>query len=231
MLHGLMGGVGNRGQYLPFSFSDRSNLFAGERVDATTSALGQHDFGQVAGGLVAGTLVATDLGWQPVEDLRTGDRVVTFDSGMRPLRAVRISTLWTAEADAPRAVWPLQVPVRALGNRTTMTLMPEQAVLIESDEAESMYGDPFMLVSAGVLDGHKGITRVPPQREVTVVTLEFESDEVVYANGTLLVHCPADRVDTVRGVEELMSTGSHGCYQRLTDMQGRKLVAAMHAGR
>ena len=231
MLHGLMGGVGNRGQYLPYSFSDRSNLFAGERIDVIGSALGQHDFGQMAGGLIAGTLVATELGWQPIEDLRTGDRVVTFDNGMRPLRAVRISTLWTAETEAPRSVWPLLVPVRALGNRTEMTLMPEQAVLIESDEAEAMYGDPFMLVSAGVLDGYKGITRVPPQREVTVVTLEFEGDEVVYANGTLLVHCPADRVERVRGIDEMMSTGSRGCYQRLTDMQGRKLVAAMHSGR
>lgn len=227
MLHGLTGGFGNRGMYLPFSFADRSNLFAGEMIEAGTSPLGQNDFGTLAGGLIAGTLVATDLGWQPVEDLRTGDRVVTFDNGMRPLRGVQVSTLYTAEHDAPRSVWPLLVPARALGNRTAMTLMPEQAVLIESDQAEAVYGDPFMLVSAGVLDGHKGIARVAPQRQITVVMLEFESDEVVYANGTLLVHCPADRVETVRGIEEMMNTGAHGCYQRLTDVQGRRLMAMM----
>lgn len=227
MLNGLMGSMGNRRQYLPFSFADRSNLFAGEAIEVTSSAVGQNDFGSVAGGLIAGTLVATDLGWQPVQDLRAGDRVVTFDNGMQRLRSVRIASLWTAQNEAPRRVWPMQVPARVLGNRTEMTLMPEQAVLIESDAAETLYGDPFMLVSAGTLDGHKGITRVPPQREITVATLEFEGDEVVYVNGTLLAHCPAPRVETVRSAEDLMLTGMHGAYHRLTDMQARRLVAAM----
>jgi hypothetical protein len=227
MLNGLTGTIGNRGAYFPFSFADRSNLFAGEAIDTTVHALGQNDFGTLGTGLIAGTLVATDLGWQPVQDLRAGDRVVTFDNGMQVLHSVRVSSLWTAQAEAPRKLWPMQVPARALGNRTEMRLMPEQAVLIESDQAEELYGDPFLLVSAGTLEGYKGITRVPPQREVTVVTLQFQGDEVVYVNGTLLAHCPAPRIETVRSAEEMMMTGSDSLYQRLTDPQARRLVAAM----
>lgn len=227
MLNGLTGTIGNRGAYFPYSFADRSNLFAGEAIEASSQAVGQNDFGTIATGLIGGTLVATDLGWQPVQDLRAGDRVVTFDNGMQVLRSVRVSSLWTAQADAPRKVWPMQVPAKALGNRAEMTLMPEQAVLIESDQAEELYGDPFMLVSAGTLDGYKGITRVPPQREVTVVTLEFEGDQVVYVNGTLLAHCPTPRVEIVRSADEMMLTGTEGLYQRLTDPQARRLVAAM----
>lgn len=227
MLHGLMGIIGNRRAYLPYSFADRSDLFAGEAIGVASQTSGQSDFGLLADGLMAGTLVATDLGWQPVQDLRAGDRVVTFDNGMQVLRSVRVSSLWTAQAEAPRKVWPIQVPAKALGNRADMTLMPEQAVLIESDQAEELYGDPFMLVAAGTLDGHKGITRVPPQREITVVTLEFEGDEVVYVNGTLLAHCPAPRIETVRSAEEMILTGTPGLYQRLTDPQARRLVAAM----
>ena len=64
---------------------------------------------------------------------------------------------------------------------------------------------------------------------MTLVTLEFEGDEVIYANGTMLVHCPTNRVEMVHSAEEMMITGTHTCYQRLTDMQGRKLMAAMHA--
>lgn len=227
MLNGLTGTIGNRGAFLPFSFADRSNLFAGEAIETSSQAVGQNEFGAIATGLIGGTLVATDLGWQPVQDLRAGDRVVTFDNGMQVLRSVRVSSLWTAQADAPRKVWPMQVPAKALGNRTAMTLMPEQAVLIESDQAEDLYGDPFMLVSAGTLEGYKGITRVPPQREITVVTLEFDGDQVVYVNGTLLAHCPAPRVETVRSAEDLMLAGSDSLYQRLTDPQARRLVAAM----
>lgn len=227
MLNGLTGTIGNRGAYFPFSFADRSNLFSGEAIDTSAQAVGQNDFGTLGTGLIGGTLVATDLGWQPVQDLRAGDRVVTFDNGMQVLRAVRVSSLWTAQAEAPRKVWPMQVPARALGNRTEMRLMPEQAVLIESDQAEDLYGDPFMLVSAGTLEGYNGITRVPPQREVTVVTLQFQGDEVVYVNGTLLAHCPAPRVETVRSADELMLSGSDGLYLRLTDPQARRLIAAM----
>ncbi|WP_461472156.1 Hint domain-containing protein [Pararhodobacter sp.] len=188
---------------------------------------GQGDFGVIAEGLLAGTTVATDQGWLPVETLRAGDRVVTFDHGMRPVKAVRISKLWTAAQGAPRAVWPLLIPARVLGNRSETRLLPEQSVLIESDAAEEMYGDPFTMVAAGTLEGYMGITRVPPTRELTVVSLKFEGDEVVYTNGTMLVHCPNPRPAMVATADELMSAEMTALYQKLTDQQARSLVEAM----
>ncbi len=228
MLHSWVGSTNNRGNNLPYSFSERSDLWPSHSNKKMTN-LSHSDFGSIAEGLIAGTLVATEMGWQPVEDLATGDRIVTFDNGMRPLKSVSISTLWTAETSAPRNVWPLEVPQRALGNRQTIRLLPDQSVLIESDEAEALYGDPFLMISAGVLEGYKGITRVPPAREMVIVTLEFDRDEVVYANGTTLVHCPNDRATMVKTAEDMMSTGSNTLYQRLTEVQGRHLVAAMQA--
>jgi len=228
MLQSWVGGSFNRRPGFPFSYSERGDVWP-HRPDArSTPALGRNDFGTIAEGLIAGTLVATDLGWQPVEDLQAGDRVVTFDNGLRPLKAVRIGTLWTAGSKAPRAVWPLEVPARALGNRTAIRLLPEQAVLIESDQAEELFGDPFTMVAAGTLDGFKGIARVAPERELTVVSLEFDRDEVVYASGTTLVHCPNHRVELVARAETVMSVGPAGAYQRLTDTQARRLVEAMH---
>ena len=163
MLHNWVNGIVSRGQYIPFSFADRSNLWPDEVDLAPSAKLGQRDFGSIADGLIAGTLVATELGWQPVEDLRTGDRVVTFDNGMRRLKSVRISALFTNGHDAPKQVWPLLIPARALGNRDEIRILPDQAVLIESDEGEALFGDPFTMVNAGVLDGFKGITRTPPR--------------------------------------------------------------------
>lgn len=227
MLHTLVGSKQGSGVGFPFSFSDRSAVWP-DRAEANSFELmDRGDFGAIADGLIAGTQIATELGWQSVEDLRAGDRVVTFDNGMRPLKAVRVSTLWTAEKSAPRAVWPLEVPKSVLGNRDVIRLLPDQAVLIESDEAEALYGDPFTMVSAGSLDGYKGITRVPPARELTLVALEFEGDEVVYVNGTMLVHCPNNHVEKVSTVDELLITGSEGSYQRLTAVQARQLVQAM----
>ena len=227
MLNSWVGSSSNRSKCLPYSFSERSDLWPASVSEASETMGSQNEFGSLAEGLIAGTLVATEMGWQPVEDLRTGDRVVTFDNGMRPLKAVRISTLWTAQTSAPRSVWPLQVPTKALGNREVITLLPDQTVLIESDAAETLYGDPFMMVSAGVLEGFNGIKRVPPKREMIIVALEFEHDEVVYAHGTTLVHCPNSRVDLVATAEDLMQLGTHSPYQRLTEAHVRTLVAAM----
>ncbi len=230
MLHSWVGMTNNRKANLPFSFSDRGDLWAAGSTATPAAMTEPHHGGGIAQGLIAGTLVATEMGWQPVEDLRNGDRVVTFDNGMCPVKAVRISTLWSAEVNAPRSVWPLLVPKKALGNRTEMRLLPEQSVLIESDEAEALHGDPFLLVSASVLDGYKEITRVPPQREMIVVALEFDRDEVVYANGTTLVHCPKAQQAMVSTAEDLMNSGHSALYQRLTDVQGRHLVETMHQG-
>lgn len=227
MLHSWVGSTNNRSRCLPYSFSERSDLWAGSVSETKGATPNQNDFGSIAEGLIAGTLVATELGWQPVEDLGTGDRIMTFDNGMRPLKTVRVSTLWTAQSRAPRSVWPIEVPKKALGNREAMHLLPDQSVLIESDAAEELYGDPFMMISAGILDGFNGICRVPPAREMTIVTLEFARDEVVYANGTTLVHCPKARVNLVHSAEELMTIGSHTPYQHLTEAQGRSLIATM----
>ena len=228
MLHSWVGTTNNRRHNLPYSFFERGDMWPGHAGDSALTSVESNDYGITAEGLIAGTLVATEIGWQPVEDLRAGDRVVTFDNGMRSVKAVRVSTLWTAESNAPRNTWPLEVPKRALGNRENIRLLPDQSVLIETDEAEAIYGDPFMMVAAGVLEGYKGIIRVPPAREMTVVALEFERDEVVYANGTTLVYCPNERVAMVRSAEEMMTTGASALYPRLTDAQGRHLVSMMH---
>ena len=227
MLNSWVGGTINSKPFLAFSFADRSNVWGDDQAIPAVSATSLQEFGAIADGLIAGTLVATELGWQRVEDLHTGDRVVTFDNGMQRLKSVRISTLWTSEHSAPRKTWPLEVPKGVLGNRTTMQILPEQTLLIESDVAEQMFGDPFTMVPAGALDGYKGIARVPPKREMIVVALEFDREEVVYANGTTLVHCANTRVNLVRSAEEMMMTGAKGQYPRLPLAQGRRLVEAM----
>ncbi len=228
MLHAFIGSTNIQMPFASFSMADRGNVWPDD-LQATPSMPGMNDFDTVAEGLIAGTTVATEMGWIPVEDLRVGDRVVTFDNGMQRLAAVSVSTLYTAEKQAPRAVWPVQIPEKVLGNRTALTVLPEQALLIESDESEALFGDPFVLVSAASLDGYKGITRVPPTRSVQIVTLHFESEEVIYANGTALVHCPNNNPTRVTTAEELMNAGQ-GMYFRLPRAQSDMLVQAMRQG-
>ncbi len=180
----------------------------------------------LAEGLCSTTLVATEQGWVAAAALRPGDRVVTFDSGLQTLRAVRTEPL---DRSLPPAARPLRVPAGALGNRGALTLLPGQSVLIESDAAEALYGDPFALVPAAALDGWKGIARVAPEDGMACVTLDFDGDEIVYAEGMALIHCPRLTPLIVASAEELILAGSGGQYRALPPAQGRALVAAMGA--
>lgn len=141
-------------------------------------------------GLVAGTRVATAIGWRPVEAIVPGDTVLTFDDGLMPVTRVTRSILWSDPASCPRHLLPLHVPAGALGNQSEMMLLPEQPVMLESDTAEEVFGDPFALMPAQALEGLRGIVRFKPAERVEVVSLCFETDQVVFANIGALFFCP-----------------------------------------
>ena len=86
------------------------------------------------------------------------------------------------------------MPANALGNTKDIELLPDQGVLIESDAACDVHGDPFAVVLARSLVGFRGIRRTPARREIEVITLVFDRAQVIYANGGALVHCPPAEV-------------------------------------
>ncbi|MEL7211597.1 MAG: Hint domain-containing protein [Pseudomonadota bacterium] len=157
----------------------------------------------VAAGLVAGTRVATRMGWRPVEAIAAGDEVLTFDHGLQTVIETRREVVWNANTSCPEHLWPLHVPAGALGNLQETHLLPEQHVLVESDAAEDYLGDPFAMLPAEALVGFRGITRQMPTDLIEVVILHFRRDEVVFANIGALFYQPkstclvGDLADTV----------------------------------
>ncbi|MEM8979102.1 MAG: Hint domain-containing protein [Pseudomonadota bacterium] len=149
-------------------------------------------------GIVAGTKVASNLGWRSVECIEPGDKVLTYDHGLQVVTGVTRSFLWIGEKDCPESAWPLLVPEGALGNQSDLWIVPEQHVLIESEIAERVYGDPFVVIPALSLEGHKGITRSCPKQVIEVLQLEFDRDEVVFANMGALFFCPKQQSATER---------------------------------
>ena len=142
-------------------------------------------------GIVAGTRVATALGWRNVEDLAEGDAILTFDNGLKSLRGLRRKALWDGNGACPTRFQPLHVPRGAIGNREEMLLLPRQGVLVESDVAEEELGDPFVLIRAEALDGVCGISRRRPIFAPEVFVLEFDEDQVIFASSGALCVCPA----------------------------------------
>lgn len=141
-------------------------------------------------GFTSGMRLATNLGWRPVEAITVGDHVLTFDHGMQPVVAVTRGVFFAAGDVCPDHARPIEVPAGALGNETAMLLLPEASVMIESDVAEELFGDPFTLVPARALVGWRGIARRAMPRPVEIITLHCAADQVVYADGGALVLCP-----------------------------------------
>ncbi|MEG3661588.1 Hint domain-containing protein [Celeribacter halophilus] len=163
---------------------------ANERTGAWDGALSDgHRL--LTSGLIAGTKVATEIGWRDVEALQAGDKVLTFDDGLQTVR--KVSRRWTYQEPhlTPEEFWPLDVPEGALGNRTGLILLPDQPVMMESDSSEATFGDPFTLIPARALEGYKGIDRLCADIPVEVVALHFDTEQVVFGNIGALFYCPA----------------------------------------
>lgn len=142
-------------------------------------------------GLVAGTRIAAAGGWRAVETLRPWDMVLTFDDGLVPIADVARHRPFDDIAPWPAPLWPLRVPEGALGNRRPMLLLPDQPVMVEAEVAETLLDDPFALVPAQALAGFRGIVPEQPQPGTVIVTLAFETAQVVYGNAAVRLHCPA----------------------------------------
>ena len=144
-------------------------------------------------GFVAGTHVASNLGWRRVETLRAGDVVLTFDHGMQTVRDIQHDVLYRRGSLLPLAQKPILLPKGALNNRQELWLMPDQGLLVESEIAGDILGDPFVVVPARALTGFRSITAAKPDDELPIVVLGFDTDEAVYVEGGLLAYCPYPR--------------------------------------
>lgn len=133
-----------------------------------------------------GTLIRTAKGDVPVEALRPGDLVQTFDNGLQPL-------LWKAQRHVPAEelirnpkLRPIRLRQFALGyggQSGDLLLSPQHRVLLSSPKARRITGAPEVLVAATRLVGLDGIERADDATGVSYHHLMFERHEIVFANG------------------------------------------------
>jgi hypothetical protein len=173
----------------------------------------------VTSGLVSGTRVATRQGWRPVESITEGDEVLTFDDGLQRVTRVRHIHL----TRCLRKNLPLCVPANALGNRTTLWLMPDQPVVIESNAAETLVGDAFAAIPAAALNGLLGIERAIPPGEIVVVTLYFDDEQMIFTNAGVMLHCPS----AVDLVVDLFRTVERRSYNRVPAPVAARIARAV----
>ena len=178
-------------------------------------------------GITSGTRIATAKGWRKVEHVAVGDQVLTFDNGPQEVIAITRATQFVQPGAAPEFAHPIDVPAGVLGNAEPMVLLPEQNVMIESDEAEALCGDPFALIPAKALVGYRGVERFRALRPFEVVTLHFANDEVIYAEGGALMLARAVVPGDVASLDDLGQNGLPTPYVAYNGRDAVILVAAI----
>lgn len=171
-------------------------------------------------GFLPNTLIATQNGLRPAGTLAAGDSLLTFDHGAQPIQSVhKVEIDPRILPDRKRHL--ICVPANALGNRHEMLLLPMQEVVVELDEAEERYGDPFVLVPAYLLEGYKGVHKASLDSKITVVMLAFEREEILMgAGGVLHMSCSESGFSSIAAKQ----VNNEETYPRLPVTELRRMI-------
>jgi hypothetical protein len=140
-------------------------------------------------GLLGPTLVETETGWRPAATLARGDRLYSFDGGLRRVVALGHDWLMPGSTDI------VHLPGGLLGAMDDVQLLPMQRLLV--DTWSSLPDAVVALVPARAADVI-GASICPLNAPIEVVTPVFEDEEAIYASGGLLLHCPGIESGTTR---------------------------------
>jgi len=125
-----------------------------------------------------GTMILTEVGERPIESLKIGDRVVTRDSGLRPIRWIGRRTVPGRGRFAPVMVAPNVMD----GSRTGLLVSPQHRILFAGYQAQLLFGQDEVLVAAKHLVDDADV-KVREMPEVTYIHVMFDHHEVIYAEG------------------------------------------------
>ncbi len=132
-----------------------------------------------------GTMIATDRGDVPVEQLEVADLIVTRDHGLRPLRWIGSRALDAVDLAAAPRLRPIRIRAGALGHglpTEDLLVSPQHRILVRSNIAQRMFGSSEVLVAAKQLLQIEGFEQIDTS-EVEYFHLLFDEHEIVRSNG------------------------------------------------
>lgn len=127
--------------------------------------------------MAAGTLVETPKGLVPVEQIAVGDLVHTRDHGVQTVR-------WHGKREvlSLASFQAVRFETGAIGNTRPLVLSQQHRVLVEGWQAQLMFGEDEILVSAVHLVNGKTI-RLLKKAEITYHHLLLDSHAVICTEG------------------------------------------------
>ncbi len=132
-----------------------------------------------------GTMIGTPTGEKPVENLKTGDRVLTRDNGIQEVRWAGAREIDWHTLTQNVHVRPVLIRKGALGDGLpvrNMMLSPNHRVLVPAADDHDGYGETEILASARHLIGNPGVQEVEAMG-VTYLHLLFDRHEIILSDG------------------------------------------------
>ncbi|MEO0668384.1 MAG: Hint domain-containing protein [Pseudomonadota bacterium] len=130
-----------------------------------------------------GTMILTRHGERPVEALRPGDSLPTYDSGMQVLVGVCAQHIPAAALLRDPSLRPLRVGGAVLDQPDDILLSPAHCLLFQSPKAEMLFASREVLVRARHLETAGHARSELPRGGVTYHHLLFARHELVLADG------------------------------------------------
>jgi glycosyltransferase involved in cell wall biosynthesis len=124
-----------------------------------------------------GTRILTARGEAPIESLEIGSKVVTMSGALRPIRWIGRRSYSGEVASGNRAVLPILIRAGALSDgvpRRDLWISPQHAMYLDG-----------MLIPASTLVNGVSISQAETVEELSYLHLEFDTHEVIYAEGAL----------------------------------------------
>lgn len=134
---------------------------------------------------VAGTAIRTLRGDVAVEEIATGDAVLTRDNGFQPVRWTGTRALSAEDLASSPQFAPIQFAPGTLGPNQPakpLRVSPQHRVLVQGARSDVLVGMQEVLVAALHLTTWQGVTRTADS-SVTYVHLLFDQHEIVLSDG------------------------------------------------
>ena len=132
-----------------------------------------------------GTMILTEKGERPVENLREGDRIATRDNGFQTLRWVGQRDLDAQDLAQNAALRPITIRKDAFGAgcpERDMHVSPQHRILLRGAELSILFQQDEIFAPAGSLRGRRGVC-ASQLSQVRYLHLLFDRHEVILSDG------------------------------------------------
>ncbi|WP_170414720.1 Hint domain-containing protein [Ruegeria atlantica] len=134
----------------------------------------------------AGTLILAEGGNRLIESLNVGDKVMTIDRGLQPIRWVESSALSPERLQSNPAMRPVRIKAGSLGAGQPdrdLLVSQQHRILISGPKVELLFGTPEALVAAKHLCSWPGIEIDTSDDPVEYFHILLDNHEILTAEG------------------------------------------------